>query len=301
MTSTCLPTVTELTSVLAGFRTAQVRTAASGDLLYILDRAKLHVNAQGFITRGNLAEHVRRGQVWIIDVNGEAAGYVFASGGLRRPMVLRHNTVEEELWSQGLGRAFTEWWLRFAAEHTPFRQVYIRTRRDLVRQISINRAVGAKVVSTVNHIGCRGHAVDIWSASLRSQFEFPPAAVPHGSVPCLRKRSQVIGLFRLPRRRAQLRLGSADATHETSRNAATHITDYTTFHPPEATTTTRVEHGERLPLPPFREANPTHAPCTDSTNNAQPPNSVDAAESLRRNTLRQRTTAQTQTDEIATP
>lgn len=144
----------------------KLRTAAASDLPYIIDRAKLHVNSQGFIPASNFAAHLRRNQIWIAEIGGEPAGYIFAGGGLRRPLVLRHNTVECELWDRGLGTAFASWLVGFAAEATPFAEVYIRTRRDLVRQISINLALGARVISTVEHVGCRGHAVDVWRVPL---------------------------------------------------------------------------------------------------------------------------------------
>jgi hypothetical protein len=133
---------------------------------YIIDRARQHVNSQGFIPATNIEAHVRRNQIWLADIGGQAAGYIFSSGGIRKPLVLRHNTVEEELWDRGLGTAFAAWLVDFAATATPFTEMYIRTRRDLVRQIAINAAVGGAVCSTLQHVGCRGHAVDVWRVPL---------------------------------------------------------------------------------------------------------------------------------------
>jgi len=155
-----------------------IRSAKAGDLLYILDRAKKWSNQQGFMPRANIEDHVRRGQALLCEVNGAAAGYLLISGGIRCRPVLRHNTVERDLWNKGLGEAGVGWLARWCGSVTAYDHLLIRTREDLDAQAAINRAVGGIVTSVVPHVGARGRKVYIWSVPCFScscsSFRFPP-------------------------------------------------------------------------------------------------------------------------------
>lgn len=143
---------------------AVIRTAAVDDLKFMLSRAKIWSNELGFIPASGMETLVKEGRGLVLEVNGERAGYILTSGGLRKPMVIRHNTVDVDLWNGGFGRdlvkAVLDWSL-WTGRHT----VLCRTRRDLVRQRSINATLGGYVLGSDDSIGKRGEPVDVWSLS----------------------------------------------------------------------------------------------------------------------------------------
>lgn len=140
----------------------EVKTATETDFPYILDRSKLWSNQQGFIPAEGMRKLVEEGRGLICRVNGERAGYLLTSGGIRRPLVVRHNTVEESLWSCGVGcqlmRAVLEWSL-WSRRHF----VLVRTRADLARQTAINVKLRGLILGQDETIGKREQPVNIWS------------------------------------------------------------------------------------------------------------------------------------------
>jgi len=111
-------------------------------------------------------------------INGQAAGYMITTGGTRKPLVLRHNTVEEELWSRGIGTALVESLLEWTALWSPHPIIEVRTRRLILPQEVINARVGGLVCSSGLMIGVRGQPVDTWrvplTCSSRVEQDVPP-------------------------------------------------------------------------------------------------------------------------------
>lgn len=144
---------------------AQVRTATEGDFEYILDRSRKWSNEQGFIPAKGMELLITEGRGLILEVNGDRAGYLLTSGGIRRPIVVRHNTIEEDLWSHGFGtllmRAVLKWSL-WSRRHF----VLVRTRADLVRQTAINTRLRGFVLGQDKSIGVREQPVNIWSVPI---------------------------------------------------------------------------------------------------------------------------------------
>lgn len=139
-----------------------VHTSTPDDFTFILDRSRKWSNEQGFIPAEGMRQLIDEGRGLTLWINGERAGYILTSGGIRRPLIVRHNTIEEDLWSQGFGtllmRAVLKWstWSR---RHF----VLVRTRADLVRQTAINAKLKGFVLGQDPEIGAREQPVNIWS------------------------------------------------------------------------------------------------------------------------------------------
>mgnify|MGYP001824079754 CR=1 FL=1 len=139
-----------------------IRTADETDVQYVLDRARKWSNEVGFIPASGMELLLSEGRGLVAEVNGELAGYLLTSGGLRTPLVVRHNTVEEALWEHGVGgvlmRAVLDW-----SAWTKRPRVLVRTRVDLLRQANINASLGGIVLGTDQNVGKRLKPVEIWS------------------------------------------------------------------------------------------------------------------------------------------
>lgn len=141
---------------------ALIRTSAEGDLVFMLDRARKWSNELGFIPAEGMRKLVQEGRGLTLSFNGELAGYILTSGGLRRPLVVRHNTIEEDLWNHGLGEALMRavlGWSRWSRRH----YMLVRTRSDLTRQTAINKRMRGFILGSDEQIGKREHPVNIWS------------------------------------------------------------------------------------------------------------------------------------------
>lgn len=149
-----------------------IEVATRRRLRYVLARQREHSNAVGFLRRKDIEYLTARRTVLVPTLGGEPCGVLICSGGTRRPLCLRSNIVERELWEKGLGKAFCDWVATHALARTwgGFR---VLTRRDLVRQESINRTLGGSVVST-RPAGARGHAVDEWWVPTKTPAEGHP-------------------------------------------------------------------------------------------------------------------------------
>lgn len=143
----------------------QIRSASLADLKYVISRAKLWTGRLGFMPRRNLQELIERGQGAILEINNERAGYLLWSGGILRAPTLRHVAIEEELWCRGIGTAACKHLAGEVAAHG-WSTLTIRTREDIEPQRKINAAIGAQVIGHDEHVGTRGHRVEIWRANL---------------------------------------------------------------------------------------------------------------------------------------
>jgi hypothetical protein len=141
---------------------ASIDTAVEDDWRFIIDRAKKWSNEQGFIPSEGILTLIHEGRGLLLRINDEPAGYILTSGGMRRPLIVRHNTVEESLWNAGLGselmRAVLKWSLWSKRDF-----ILVRTRRDVARQVSINKRLRGLIVGEDQNLGQRGERVDIWS------------------------------------------------------------------------------------------------------------------------------------------
>lgn len=165
-----LTKIPTLTSVhLAAGEQLHIRTAVTTDVPYILDRARRWCNQVGFIPRKGLEVLVAERRCLIAEVNGCAAGYLLTSGGITKPLVVRHNTVERDLWERGIGtvmmRAVLDWAAWTRRDH-----VLVRTRTDIYRQLAINVSLDGLVLRDELYIGARGKPVQVW--------RLPRTAVP---------------------------------------------------------------------------------------------------------------------------
>jgi len=156
---TPLPTFCQTVEV--GDELLLVETAVPMDLKFILDRAKQWNQELGFIPAAGIETLIKEGRCLIACVNGDPAGYILTSGGFRTPLVVRHNTVEESLWSRGIGKALVKCVLHWS-RWTKRSHLLIRTRQDIARQRAINENLGGIVLGHDPHVGVRGKLVDIW-------------------------------------------------------------------------------------------------------------------------------------------
>lgn len=139
-----------------------ISTSIEDDLRFILDRAKLWSNELGFIPAEGIRKLMEEGRSLTLRVNGDRAGYILTSGGIRQPLVIRHNTVEQDLWDSGLGRQLMKAVVSWAG-WTGRDSVLCRTRKDIARQVSINHRMRGFILGEDPHVGQRGEPVEVWS------------------------------------------------------------------------------------------------------------------------------------------
>lgn len=149
-------------SINCGGKRMTVQTASRTDVQYVLDRARKWSNEVGFIPAQGIETLIEEGRCLVARMNGERCGYLLTSGGFLRPLVVRHNTIEEDLWSQGLGTSLMASVLSWA-RWTKRGHVLVRTRRDIEHQVKINRHLAGGIVDTDVHVGERGQPVDLWT------------------------------------------------------------------------------------------------------------------------------------------
>lgn len=157
----------------------QIAIATPADMAFIVDRQKQFSNQVGFLRRKDLAALTDRGTVFIPSINNQPCGVIVCSAGRRRPLCLRSNIVEAELWENGLGTAFCGW-LRTHPLARRWGGFRVLTRRDLGRQVAINTSLGGAVTST-RAPGARGHHVDEWWVPTETPAEGLPQRTCFGS------------------------------------------------------------------------------------------------------------------------
>lgn len=147
-----------------------IKTAVSGDFEYVLGQSYKFRKRFNFVPARCLRDLIDARQVFVARLNGQPAGYILTTAGLTRPLVVRHNCVEQELWQRGLGHA----WMSAAVAHAqalalsvgkPHKVMVTRTRADRKDQIVVNAATGGTLVGC-DQAGASGHVVTIWHHQL---------------------------------------------------------------------------------------------------------------------------------------
>lgn len=125
------------------------RTASPADLKFVVDRAAQFEDTQGFLPFGVFDNWIHSGRIIVCEINGQPAGYLAVTGGKLEPAVVRHNTVEKELWERGYGRRWMEAIRKWAWCRTRFSTVAVRTREDIAAQNRINASLGEVIEEDV--------------------------------------------------------------------------------------------------------------------------------------------------------
>jgi GNAT superfamily N-acetyltransferase len=94
-----------------------LRTAVAGDLAYLVQLQRRWSNAVGFVPFSAMRERLGANQYWILELDGEAAGYALLGAGRRCPLRLSQLAVDASLLRKGLGaflvgeaRRWASWW-----------------------------------------------------------------------------------------------------------------------------------------------------------------------------------------------
>lgn len=148
----------------------RIRTATATDRIYLADRSYKFRKQMGWTPDAWLDQAIDRRLAWIVEIQGQPAGYTLITGGDRRPCTLRHNCVEHELWDRGLGTLFTSAFLGWCLLTTGHRTACVRTRQDIVPQNLINCRTGGKPVKVDAPRPSAGpHAVVTWAWQIRQR------------------------------------------------------------------------------------------------------------------------------------
>lgn len=138
-----------------------IRPATPADLRYITDRIRMYSNTVGNLRPANVEYLLKvRGTIWLATIDSQPAGAVVCSGGIRKPLCFRANLIERELWERGIGTLLTAFLQALPASQA-FGGVRVRTRADIVAQLTINQRAGGSIVD-VHPGGRRGWEVQEW-------------------------------------------------------------------------------------------------------------------------------------------
>lgn len=118
------------------------------DLAYVEHEARRHSNAIGFVPRTAIADHIERGNVRLLLINAQHAGYMLAGGGKLRPYRLIQIAITPELWRLGYGSALIAHARRTAAERTM--STMTATIRDGLPMLAVAEHTGARRTATHN-------------------------------------------------------------------------------------------------------------------------------------------------------
>jgi GNAT superfamily N-acetyltransferase len=152
----------------------EIETATAEDTAYIMSQAEKYKRTQGFIPLNTFPHWIERGSMLICKLNGQRAGYVASSGGLYKPAIIRHNTVDAELWGQGYGTAWMEAVKQWAAECTKFSHMGMRTRSDIIPQLAINHTIGGQIVALDRSIHTRkNEIITVWECPVAELKQKP--------------------------------------------------------------------------------------------------------------------------------
>lgn len=88
---------------LATHSTWSITPATSAQLAYIIHLQSLHTGALGFVPKSAIVDHIKRDSYHILELDGQAAGYIMHNGGHRRPYRIIQVALDEELWRLGFG------------------------------------------------------------------------------------------------------------------------------------------------------------------------------------------------------
>jgi hypothetical protein len=124
----------------------EIVTAAKKDLLYVEHLGRYHSNNIGFVPRTALADHIQRGNVRILRINGHDAGYMLAGGGKRRPYRLIQIAISTDLWRLGYGSCLIADARRTAAERPM--SMMTATIRDGLPMLAVAERTGARRTAT---------------------------------------------------------------------------------------------------------------------------------------------------------
>lgn len=148
----------------------RIRTATAVDRLYLADRSYKHRKTMGWTPDAWLDQAIERRLAWLVEINGEPAGYTLITGGDRRPCTLRHDCVEHELWGRGLGTLYTSAYIAWCLLTTGHRTALVRTRQDIVAQNLINCRTGGRPIKVDAPRPSSGpHAVVTWAWQIRQR------------------------------------------------------------------------------------------------------------------------------------
>lgn len=195
-----------------------IRTAVREDWKYVIDRAHQFRKRFNFVPMQGLLDCIERKSVFVAELNGQRCGYILTTGGIRTPITVRHNAVEQELWRNKLGRLWMSTAARYAKALGQLPGVkkqpcmITRTRADRADQIVVNAITGGRLQGC-DPAGKSGHVVTIWHHDLRTVPEFIEAEASPGIIlaktSIIQPETKVCGSTNLTR--------SADLLPETSR------------------------------------------------------------------------------------
>jgi hypothetical protein len=153
----------------------RIVTATEADVSYVVDRAYRHRKRVGWLPSSAIESAIRRGWVWQCWIDGQRAGHTLITGGDRVPHVLRHNCVERDLWSRGLGTAWTSAYLAYSLLTSRHAVARVRTRQDITEQSVINAKTGARPIAVDDaRKWSGGHGVVTWVWRLRQRPSMMP-------------------------------------------------------------------------------------------------------------------------------